>query len=162
MAHKVLIAVDGSQGAMRAVEYAGQVLAGNPEARVLLFHILPITSHVLLEKEEVKIIESRKLDRPDLEGLYWRPQDEDRIKSFFDKATDVLLKAGVEAEQINTKFKVKSGDVADSILEEAELGNYQTLILGRRGLSRIKEFFMGSVSLKVVREARSRAVWVVD
>jgi nucleotide-binding universal stress UspA family protein len=68
----------------------------------------------------------------------------------------------VSSERIKSKFKVKRRDIADAILEEVDLGSYQTLILGRRGISRVKEFFMGSVSTKVVREAHSCAVCVVE
>jgi nucleotide-binding universal stress UspA family protein len=162
MVHRVLIAVDGSQGALRAVEYAGQIFAADPDVRLLLFHILPVTSHLLLDKEELQSIEARKIERPDLAGLYWSPRDEERIRSFFDQATEALIKTGMQREQIKSKFKVIAGDIAEGIREEAKLGNHRTLILGRRGLSRIKEFFMGSVSTKVVREARGMAVWVVD
>ena len=43
-----------------------------------------------------------------------------------------------------------------------ELGILETLVLGRRGLSRVREFFLGSVSTSVVREARGCAVCVVE
>jgi len=36
------------------------------------------------------------------------------------------------------------------------------VVLGRRGLSAIKEFFLGSVSQKVVSSARDVSVFVVD
>lgn len=162
MAHRVLIAVDGSQGAMRAVEYAGQVFAGNPDAWLVLFQVLPVTSRLLLEKKELETIEARKVGRPDLTGLYWSPKDQDKMNQFFARATRALVEAGVSAEQIKSKFIVKYGEIAGAILEEARLGNYQTLIMGRRGLSRIKQLLMGSVSGKVVREARHIAVWVID
>jgi nucleotide-binding universal stress UspA family protein len=162
MVHRVLIAVDGSRNSLRAVEYGGQVFATNPEARLVLFQVLPVTSRVLLDEEEKKTIEAHRAERPDLAGVYWRLQDEEDMSAFFDKATEVLIQAGAKVEQINSKFMVKSGDVADVILEEITLGNYQTLILGRRGISRVKEFFLGSVSTKVVREARGCAVCVVE
>jgi nucleotide-binding universal stress UspA family protein len=162
MLHRVLIAVDGSQNSLRAVEYAGTVFAPNPEVRLVFFHVLPVISRVLLDKDEIREIDARRTERPDLAGLYWRLEDEETMIQFFDKATDVLIQAGVQAEQINSSFKVKSGDVAEVIIEEIDLGNYQTLILGRRGISRVKEFFLGSVSTKVVREVRGCAVCVVE
>ncbi|UCG13064.1 MAG: universal stress protein [Deltaproteobacteria bacterium] len=160
--HHVLIAVDGSRNSMRAVEYAGEVFATHPEARLVLFHILPVISRVLLDKEEIKAVNARKVERPDLAGLYWRLEDEDKMSEFFAKAQDVLEKAGMKQEQIKSKFRVKTGEIPDAILEEIALGNYKTLILGRRGLSRVREFFLGSVSTKVVREARGCAVCVVE
>ena len=161
MLHNVLIAVDGSQNSRRAVEYAGKVFSPNPEARLVLFQILPAISRMNLDKKEIKEIDARKVERPDLAGLYWRVEDEDKMNKFFAEAEDILGKAGVKSEQIKSKFGVKKLEIADAILEEAELGKYDTLILGRRGLSRVREFFMGSVSTKVVREARGCAVCVV-
>ena len=161
MLHNVLIAVDGSQNSRRAVEYAGKVFSPNPEARLVLFQILPAISRMNLDKKEIKEIDARKVERPDLAGLYWRVEDEDKMNKFFAEAEDILGKAGVKSEQIKSKFGVKKLEIADAILEEAELGKYETLILGRRGLSRVREFFMGSVSTKVVREARGCAVCVV-
>ncbi len=162
MLHNVLIAVDGSRNSLRAVEYAGRVFAPNPEARLVLFHILPAVSRMNLDKKEVKTIDTRRAERPDLAGLYWRLEDEKRISKFFGEAAEVLTQAGVQPEQIKSKFSVKKGEIADAILEEVELGHYETLVLGRRGLSRVREFFMGSVSTELVREARGCAVCVVE
>ncbi|MBW1982562.1 MAG: universal stress protein [Deltaproteobacteria bacterium] len=162
MPHRVLIAVDGSDGSMKAVDYAGEMFSGRDDALLVLFCVLPATSRLLLSKEEVATVEASKDDRPDLAGVYWKPEDEKKINIHFAQATRALLAQGVDARLITAKFKVKSGDVAEAIIDEARAGRYRTLILGRRGLSRIKEFFMGSVSKKVVGEARGFAVWVVD
>ena len=162
MLHNVLIAVDGSQNSRRAVAYAGIVFSPNPRARLVLFQILPAISRMILDKEEIKIVDSRKMERPDLSGLYWRTEDEDKMNKFFAEAKDLLIQAGVKSEQIKSKFAVKKLEIAEAILEEAELGKYDTLILGRRGLSRVREFFLGSTSTKVVREARGCAVCVVE
>jgi nucleotide-binding universal stress UspA family protein len=162
MLHNVLIAVDGSQNSLRAVEYAGRVFAPNPEARLVLFHILPAISRMNLDKKEIKAIDARKAERPDLAGLYWRLEKEEKISRFFSQCTEALVQAGLKPEQIKSKFSVKKGEIADAVLEEVELGHYGTLILGRRGLSRVREFFLGSVSTSVVREARGCAVCVVE
>jgi len=162
MLHNVLIAVDGSVNSLRAVKYASRVFSPNEEARLVLFHILPAVSPMNLDKKEIKIIDARKAERADLAGLYWRSEHEEKISEFFAEATDVLVQAGVRPEQVKSKFSVRKGEIADAILEEVELGNYETLVLGRRGLSRVREFIMGSISTKVVREARGCAVCVVE
>ena len=162
MLHNVLIAVDGSRNSLRAVEYAGRVFAPNPEARLVLFHILPAISRMNLDKKEIKTIHAHRAERADLSGLYWRLEDEEKIGRFFAEATNLLVQVGVKPEQIKSKFGVKKGEIANAILEEVDLGSYQTLVVGRRGLSRMREFFLGSISTELVREAQGCAVCVVE
>jgi hypothetical protein len=45
---------------------------------------------------------------------------------------------------------------------EARMGDYRTIVVGRKGQSRLRQFFMGRVSKKVVYMARGLAVWVVN
>jgi nucleotide-binding universal stress UspA family protein len=105
---------------------------------------------------------ARKAERADLAGLYWRLEDEEKIGRFFAEATNLLVQVGVKSEQIKSKFGVKKAEIAPAILEEVELGHYETLVVGRRGLSRMREFFLGSVSTELVREAQGCAVCVVE
>ena len=162
MLHKALIAVDGSRNSLRAVEYAGRVFAPNAEARLVLFHVLQAISRMTLNKEEIKAIDARKAERADLANLYWQLEDEEKMGRFFAEAINLLVQAGVRPEQIKSKFGVRKGEIASAILEEVERGHYETLIVGRRGLSRVREFFLGSISTELVREARGCAVCVVE
>ena len=162
MLHKALIAVDGSRNSLRAVEYAGRVFAPNAEARLVLFHVLQAISRMTLNKEEIKAIDARKAERADLANLYWQLEDEEKMGRFFSEAINLLAQAGVRPEQIKSKFGVRKGEIASAILEEVERGHYETLIVGRRGLSRVREFFLGSISTKLVREAQGCAVCVVE
>jgi nucleotide-binding universal stress UspA family protein len=51
--------------------------------------------------------------------------------------------------------------VAWDIIAEAQSG-YDTIIMGRRGLSDIAEFFIGSVSQKVLHHAKDVSVILVS
>jgi len=162
MLHNILIAVDGSRNSLRAVEYAGRVFAPNAKARLMLFHVLPAISRMSLNKEQIKAIDGRKAERADLADLYWQLEDEEKMGRFFAEATNLLVQVGVEPEQIKSKFGVKEGEIAPAILEEVDIGQYETLVVGRRGLSRMREFFLGSISTELVREAQGCAVCVVE
>ncbi len=52
-------------------------------------------------------------------------------------------------------------DVAVEIIEEARNG-YDVVVLGRRGLSPVKSFFLGSVSQKVLNGAKDVSVLIVN
>ena len=128
----------------------------------MLFHVLPAISRTSLNKEQIKAIDARKAERADLADLYWQLEDEEKMGRFFAEATNLLVQVGVRPEQIKSKFGVKKGEIAPAILEEVELSHYETLVVGRRGLSRMREFFLGSISTELVREAQGCAVCVVE
>jgi len=78
------------------------------------------------------------------------------------KAKEILLKAGFSERNITIKIEdKKKGIAARGIINEANAG-YDTIVLGRRGLSGIKEFFLGSVPLKVLHSAGNMSVLVVN
>ncbi len=56
---------------------------------------------------------------------------------------------------------MKCSDIGKAILSEAEKGGYGTIVMGRRGISKTQEFFMGSVSNKILQQAGDKSVWIV-
>lgn len=70
--------------------------------------------------------------------------------------------AGFSPENVKLKIRKKEKGIAQDIMKEARDGGYDSIVVGRRGLSGLKEFFMGSVSNKVVHSAGDMAVIVVD
>jgi nucleotide-binding universal stress UspA family protein len=51
--------------------------------------------------------------------------------------------------------------LAECILAEREEIDYDTIVLGRQGLSRSEEFLFGSISSKIANHAHDCTVWVV-
>ena len=84
------------------------------------------------------------------------------VEAFLEKAVGRLEKAGLRPDQISTKTASGVASRAKAIVEEAKNGGYGTIVVGRRGLSRVEEFFMGRVSNKVMQLAQAMAVWVVS
>ena len=81
--------------------------------------------------------------------------------SVFNEAENRLIRAGFIPGRVTTKLITKVGSRARAIIEEAEQGGYGTIVMGRRGMSVIEEFFMGRVSNKVIHLAKEKAVWIV-
>jgi hypothetical protein len=48
------------------------------------------------------------------------------------------------------------------VLNEADRGGFGTIVMGRRGLSKVTEYAMGRVCIKVLLMARREAVWIVS
>jgi len=59
------------------------------------------------------------------------------------------------------KVETSKNGVAIDIINESKAA-YSTIVLGRRGLSGIREFLLGKVSNKVVSSAKNKSVLVVD
>jgi nucleotide-binding universal stress UspA family protein len=69
--------------------------------------------------------------------------------------------AGIPEAAVASKFKAKYFDVAEDILNEAGAGGCQTIIMGRRGLGKAKALLLGSVTSKVVQNAKGVSVTIV-
>jgi nucleotide-binding universal stress UspA family protein len=134
-AGKVLLAMDMSEGAMKAL-YHLCAMAKDTEWDVTLFHADMVP-----------------------EGQSY--EGKSSIDAFFAEAAVILEKEGFRPEQITTKVARGVSSRAGAIIEEARNGEYGTIVVGRRGLSKVKEFFIGRVSNKVVQLRKETAVWLV-
>jgi len=148
----VLVCVDNSENALRAVDHAGFMLSGT-DCHITLFHTMRHLSRFV----PMQVLEEAE----DLEQL-WRNKAGKEIAPYIKKAGEILLKAGLSEEQITTKVTEGSRSAADDILKEAQNNDHGTIVLGRRGLSGVKEFFMGSVTTSVLNRAVSLAIWIVQ
>ncbi|MCG6535182.1 MAG: universal stress protein, partial [Syntrophales bacterium LBB04] len=75
---------------------------------------------------------------------------------------ELLRQKGIHPEQIETKTISDSTDVTKSILEEARNGGYLTLVLGRCDFSRVREFFLGSTTSRIINQGAGLAICVVE
>jgi nucleotide-binding universal stress UspA family protein len=148
---KVLIAMDSSENALRAVDHAGFMLSGT-DCQVTLFH----SKRHLRSFVPQEIIEAA----PELEEL-WKNKAGEQIAPQMKKAKEMLLEAGLREDQITTKIVDGSRSAAADILKEARGADCGTVVLGRRGRSGVKEFLMGSITSKVLQDCAGMAVWVV-
>ena len=147
----VLLAIDNSENAMRAVDHAGFMLSGT-DADVTIFHS---------KRDLRRFIPKPVLDEFPEVQKYWRQKAGERIVPFVQKAKDMLLEAGLKEHQISSKLVDGSRSAAADILAEAKASGTGTIILGLRGYSGVKEFSMGSVSRKVLHAAHDMTVGIV-
>jgi len=134
---RVLLAFDGSDGAIRAVNFIGAML-GTSGYEVNLTHVIRGDEKDFIAESEI------------------------RIGSAFDEAKSRLMKAGFKAEQLSTQIITDAKSRGGAIVQEAQQGGYGTIVVGRKGVSKVRDFFMGRVSNKVVQLAKHSAVWVID
>lgn len=158
----LLIALDVVPGSLKSVRYVNRLLKGTGGVKLTLFHVIPPASPDILKRVEVQRLERVQEEQPALSGYFWTEEDEERMKRAFQEAKELLLQGGFGEAQISSHFSVQSTELAQVIVKEAKNLKCSTIVIGRRGLGRVKEFFLGSVSNSVTKLARGLTVWVVD
>lgn len=149
---KALIAVDSSENALRAVDHAGFMLSETDCKATIFYTMRHLRRFVPLEALE---------EAPDLEE-FWKNKAGQQIAPYMKKAKEILLDAGLSEDQIATKVIDGSRSAADDILKEARKNGFGTIVLGRRGVSKIKELFMGSVTRKILNSFSGLTLWIVQ
>ena len=134
---KLLLALDSSEASARIVDYVGTTLSGC-DCDVTL-------TYVVRGEERETIEEATK-----------------RIDPVFNMAKSHLTHSGFEPDRINTKIITGVLSRAGAIVHEAEDGGYCTIVVGRKGISKVSDFFIGRVSNKVVQLGGEKVVLVVS
>jgi nucleotide-binding universal stress UspA family protein len=147
---RILIAIDLSENSLRAVDYVGEMISCHPKAEITLMHVIKEPSSDIMPDAEER---SRHVDKLRAETL-----------SLMEEAAKRLTSRGTNEKCICLKIQVckKLPSVVELILSEAGSGGYGTIVVGRRGMSKKEEFLFGSISSKIVREAKGCTVWVIE
>ena len=145
----ILIAVDESENACRAVSYVGQLLAGQKGFKVLVLH-------VIRQPEEDFFPNTAEKDK-------WLDEYTLKVDAMLKRYREMLISDGFEPGDVSVRATLRTcPSLAECILAERNQTNCSTIVVGRQGLSRSEEFLFGSVSSKIVNHARNCTVWVVE
>ena len=145
----ILIAVDESENSRRAVKYVADLLEGLHGFRFFVLHIIN-------EPGEDFFASNRDKEA-------WMAERHRGAKKILAGAKDLLESRGFDPQLVTTRAKVRyCPSVAECILHEAQLSRSETIVVGRKGVSRQEEFLFGSVSNRIIHKARDCTVWVVE
>lgn len=141
---KILVPVDGSRLSLYVVELASK-LAVALKSQITLLTVIPINNlHVgesICKLEQTQaMINAQKIMR-------------EEYRKNASKILD-LLGEKIEGHNIFVEKLIKSGIPDEEILKEAEAGQYDMIIIGNRGFSSTRKFLLGSVSKRVISEAK--------
>ncbi len=146
----ILVAVDESDNAKRAVAYVALMLGGLQGFKVTLINIVPVPPDDYFANAEQR--------------ASWLEDNETKSKLVLEGYREMLIKSGVDGEFV--EICMKTGEypsVAQVILNEATLIGASTIALGRRGISKQEEFIYGSTSNKILHSQKScNALWVIE
>ncbi len=157
---KVLMCLDGSEGARVALNHLCEVVDPSKVLKITLFHAVR-EFHGF--RKFVREVFSSEGDNAAIERIdHELDQASKLLEPSFDSARAALVSKGVGPSAINQKIVSHATNPAHAIIEEAERGEYDTIVVGRRGLSKVEEIVMGRVSNRVIHMAKDRTVWVVS
>ncbi len=157
---RMLIALDESKGAMKAVEYVAERFARNADMQITLLHVLPNLPAIFWDDGHILSDEEKKERKKVVDK--WLEDCIANMEAVFEQAATVLTAQGVKMKAITRKTISDSLDTAESLVEAAHDTGARTIVLGRRGKSEEPRGQMGSVAGKVVSQSAGFTVILVD
>ncbi len=151
MINSILVATDASAVSNRALEMAVQ-FAGQHNAELLIIHVIR-DMQIPFEIKEI----------PELEPNKFEAFNDAREEVMRKIAESVLRTAKEKAEKAGAKkvqTAIGTGDPATSILDFARRRKVDMIVLGTRGLGKLKSTILGSVSRKVINNAETSCLIV--
>ncbi len=154
--NKILLAVDASPASMKAVEFVASMIGGYGY-EVCVFHAIPGLGAINFDLSDINKLKAIDVNVSDtcLEAFKLK------VARLIQDVKDRLTTSGFEPEKVSARVLSGVHRRSDAIIKEAEDRGYGTIVVGRRGLSKVDAFFMGRVSHAVVYGGKKLTVWVV-
>ncbi|MBX5465248.1 MAG: universal stress protein [Clostridia bacterium] len=136
---KILVAYDGSEPARRAMRFAAGLARRLPGSELEVLYVAEDFRVAGLTGEQY------------LDPSTWERLERDMLeygRKVTEEAAALAEEAGVEA-----LTKVRQGNAAAEIVAEAQSRGVDLIVMGTRGLNALGEIVLGSVSVRVMRQA---------
>ena len=139
---KILVAVDGSKSSLNAVKYAAKLAVGlRTKDRVTLISV----------HDDYGLRHAKQfVGKTEIEDYLRSVSDED-LKA----ARNHLTKAGISHDAI-----IKRGHVAEEIIQTANSGKFDMVVVGSKGRTSLADLLVGSIAQKIVAAAKPPVVVV--
>lgn len=148
-ANKILVPLDISDTSKQIIDYVGLMLGGHSNVRLTLYHVDETPGTSGAEDDGYQKIMAGAITK-----------GEQRWKNHFWAAAKANLEtAAVHSSQVEQLIVPRTGRIGKMILEQVKIGDYDSVILGRRGGG--DAFFFGSVSRYVMERLTGRALWLI-
>jgi nucleotide-binding universal stress UspA family protein len=128
---KILVPLDGSEHSLNALEKAIQI-AKKFDGKITLINVYSVSSFRMTPSQVFAyVVEIRKSG-----------------ESILAEGQKIVFDEGIQVETL-----LKEGHIVEEILQKAREGNFDLIVMGARGISKMKEILLGSVSHRVTTHA---------
>lgn len=153
MKKKILVAVDGSVYSSNSVDYLIRLFK---EDSNLTIQLLSAVSAGSSDQNWMLDVDPLRGDTPAVELR------KAKARRYLEDARARLLRNGFTEEQVECSVESYSTSIATSIHHHANQGIYDGLLIGRRGVGKVGEMFMGSVSADLITKCHEVPLWIID
>ncbi|MBU0943183.1 MAG: universal stress protein [Proteobacteria bacterium] len=144
---KILIAVDQTETSRKALSYTAGIISNLPDAELCLLYIYP-------EPPPNYYSSGGSLAN-------YQQEKTASAEGIFQTSMELLEKCGLKG---NVKTRCRMADkitISQAVLDVQEEGEFGTVVVGKRGVSKAEEFLFGSISNGIVHHCNDFTVWVV-
>lgn len=155
MKRKLLLAVDDSRHSRLAAKYASDLFGEDYNVHFDLLNIQPPVSDFLLEEAKRKVSARRKLDLLVQENAT-------HSRNILSEFAAIFKGEGIAEDRVKVHSKPRDLGAAKDILDFATRGRFDSILIGRRGVTGLQDMIFGSVSNNIVQQSQDLPVWLVD
>ena len=153
MKKRILVAVGDCVYSKHAVKYVARISPATKDMTYTLFNMQPLVPGILAaaaEKHSELKAEVDALIREDAKAA----------KCTIDELRDLMVNEGIPENRVELVTEPVQAGVAKDILDRAEQGHYDAIVLARKGLTPSRDFFIGTTAAKVIEHALKIPVWI--
>jgi nucleotide-binding universal stress UspA family protein len=155
---KFLLALDLSPHSRRAAEALAGVAGFIPDSEVLLLAVISRWPSTVKPG-----LADAPLPTPgEVHGDEDAQSELAQAQAMLKEISQLFTDHGVGEERLRRLLKPQERGVAKDVLELAASEGCDTIVIGRRNLSKVQSLLLGSVSAAIVQQATGRSVWVVE
>jgi nucleotide-binding universal stress UspA family protein len=145
--HDLCIAVDGSAGAKRAIQYTADMM-GKTNCRILLCAIMRSTVTDSVPEGKAPFID-----------MYL--QAKSQLNEALAAAKQILTQTGISKDRIEARLIQGARSRAGALLDTARAAKCDTIVMGRKGVSDVDNFDLGRIPRKIIFASRKFTIWLI-